>query len=311
MSTADERQYGVGFLVTHPRRPEWGPGRILEVRGLKVTVYFRDLRGDDPREAVKTIDTGSVRLPLAEAQADPFLDNLPPYVDGKFEQPVKKRVTLSEGLEKFRSLFPLYFGDPAYIGDLKAGERAYKWAAHQQFVDTLGSGQLRQLLKDGAVEELRRRALAVEGRVNLLPVFEKAAFRDGLKDDSSATFYFESLAQVLETSSLDQASFESYLEAVDRLPSAEGKTTPAKWTVATILPYLADPGRFMFLKPTVTQDCAARLTFDLKYAPQLNWPTYAQLIKMSKMLLDTLRQYGARDFIDVQSFIWVIGKSWD
>jgi hypothetical protein len=41
--------------------------------------------------------------------------------------------------------------------------------------------------------------------------------------------------------------------------------------------------------------------------PQLNWLTYAKLLEMSGQLLEALRPYGARDFIDVQSFIWMVG----
>jgi hypothetical protein len=67
----------------------------------------------------------------------------------------------------------------------------------------------------------------------------------------------------------------------------------------------------MFLKPNVTKDCAARLTFDLKYSPQLNWATYSKLLEMSHYLMECLTPYGAVDFIDVQSFIWVIGGGWD
>jgi len=67
----------------------------------------------------------------------------------------------------------------------------------------------------------------------------------------------------------------------------------------------------MFLKPEVTQDCAARLIFELNYRPQLNWLTYAKLLEMSRYLLQVLRPLGARDFIDIQSFIWLIGGGLD
>ena len=67
----------------------------------------------------------------------------------------------------------------------------------------------------------------------------------------------------------------------------------------------------MFLKPTVTQDCAVGLMFDLQYSPELNWLTYAKLMEMSTFLLEYLRPYGARDFIDVQSFVWLVGAGFD
>ncbi len=311
MTDSVRLDYHEGLIVLHPRKLEWGPGRVLAVQGSRVTVYFRDLPGDHPKAAVRTIDTTIVSLNSADTQSDPFLDNLPPYADGKFKRPLKKRVTLGEGIEKFRSYCPLFFKDPAYLGDLKSGERRYKWEAHQQFVETLGGEQIEHLLSAGVIADLRDRALAVEGRVNLLAVFEKAAFRDGLRDDAAAVRYFKAFLAILKAPTIEQASFEEYLRAVDSLPSKEGKTSPAKWTVTTILPYLAQPDRFMFLKPEVTQDCAARLTFDLNYRPQLNWLTYAKLLEMSRFLLDELRPYGAADFIDVQSFIWLIGGGWE
>lgn len=303
--------YYEGLIVLHPRKPEWGPGRVLAVQGSQVIVYFRDLPGNHPEDAVRKIDTKFVSLNSADNKSDLFLANLPPYADGRFQRPLKKRVTLEEGIKKFQSYCPLFFEDPAYIGNLKSGERTYKWEAHRQFVETLGGDQLEHLLAAGAIASLRDRALAVEGRVNLLAVFEKAAFRDGLRSDAAAVGYFNALLAILKAPTIEQASFEEYLHAVDSLPSKEGKTSPAKWTVATVLPYLAQPDRFMFLKPEVTQDCAARLTFDLGYRPQLNWLTYAKLLEMSHLLLEELRPYGARDFIDVQSFIWLIGGGWD
>ena len=64
----------------------------------------------------------------------------------------------------------------------------------------------------------------------------------------------------------------------------------------------------MFLKPQPTKDCADRLRFDLQYSADLRWITYNQLLLLSDTLLSLLRPYGARDYIDVQSFMWVVAK---
>ena len=64
----------------------------------------------------------------------------------------------------------------------------------------------------------------------------------------------------------------------------------------------------MFLKPKVTNECADRLRFNLQYSANLRWLTYRKLVEMSDWLLERLRPLGARDYIDVQSFIWVIAK---
>jgi hypothetical protein len=46
---------------------------------------------------------------------------------------------------------------------------------------------------------------------------------------------------------------------------------------------------------------------DLLYDARPNWSTYARLMTLANRLLNRLRPLGARDFIDVQSFMWEIG----
>ena len=50
-------------------------------------------------------------------------------------------------------------------------------------------------------------------------------------------------------------------------------------------------------------------SFDLLYSTYPKWATYDQLLKLSDQLLERLRPLGARDLIDVQSFMWVVGGS--
>jgi hypothetical protein len=76
--------------------------------------------------------------------------------------------------------------------------------------------------------------------------------------------------------------------------------------VLTVLPFLARPDLFMYLKPEPTVGCALRLRFDLHYDPSLQWVTYNQLMTLSNLLLEKLRPLGARDYIDVQSFLSLI-----
>jgi hypothetical protein len=67
----------------------------------------------------------------------------------------------------------------------------------------------------------------------------------------------------------------------------------------------------MFLKPEVTKVAADSLGFNLKYNPTLNWATYEALQRMGAIYLDLLKPLGARDFVDVQSFIWVTCGGYD
>jgi hypothetical protein len=61
----------------------------------------------------------------------------------------------------------------------------------------------------------------------------------------------------------------------------------------------------MFLKPEVTKQAASTFQFDLRYEATPNWETYDALLRMGRVYLELLIPFGARDFVDVQSFIYV------
>lgn len=302
--TAENGGLRPGVLVEHPRRPEWGPGKVAHLRNGNAHVFFRDL--PDRRAKVFAFD----QLRLASSQTDLVLDNLPPFLqkDGEFYLPAE-RVTAEQAREKFLRKFPGGFSDPAYLEDPASEERRYKLRAHDHFVTTLGGGQLERLMDEGATTELARRAQQVVSRVNLLAPMEAAAFREGLSDDAAARSFFPRLSELLSRGP-ERNTFESYAAAVAAVP-AKGKTHTDKWTVATILPFFARPDTFMFVKPSITLAAAERLAFDLRYDPRPNWITYERVLRMSSVYADLLKDLGPRDLIDVQSFFWVTGKQYD
>ena len=77
------------------------------------------------------------------------------------------------------------------------------------------------------------------------------------------------------------------------------------WPIVTLLPFLADPARFIALKPTNTELMAARMGANLKYDTTPNWETYDAALHMARALLGRLQPLGAKDLIDVQQFMWV------
>lgn len=97
------------------------------------------------------------------------------------------------------------------------------------------------------------------------------------------------------------------MAALDALPQPKGRV--ATWPIATLLPFFAQPERHMFLKPEITQQAEERLGFHLNYQPTPNWRTYAKLLELSNVLLEQLKPLGARDNIDVQSFLWIASAS--
>ena len=101
----------------------------------------------------------------------------------------------------------------------------------------------------------------------------------------------------------DSVKFAHLFEAVAQLPADGGKVLT--WPNVTLLPFLANPKKFMALKPSNTELMAARMNFDLRYSTTPNWPTYEATLRMSSFLLERLALLGAKDMIDVQAFMWV------
>jgi len=296
-----------GVLVRHPTKPDWGLGKVLAMQGNNVTIYFKDDATDH-----RTFLIDKIKLNVADDQSDPMLDKLPPFVKGAFVTKTKK-VTIQEGIEAFKKQLPGCFADPNYlgVGDVDVvGERNYKLRAHQRYLDGFGDGKGEALLESGKIDELRDlvQGVVTKDHMNLLSPYEAMAFRDGLiASDKTAAEYFRALFLFVKGGP-NQQSFNALASAVTNLPVQEGRARVATWPVLTLPPFLADPNRFMFLKPEPTQACADRLRFDLLYDSSLRWVTYERLMTMGEILLNELKPLGAQDFIDVQSFMWVIQK---
>jgi len=65
--------YKIGMLVDHPKRPQWGPGKVIALGEGRMYVYFRD----DLEKKAKTLLTTVVSPTIAEEQTDAVLDLLP------------------------------------------------------------------------------------------------------------------------------------------------------------------------------------------------------------------------------------------
>ncbi len=288
----------VGTLVVQPTRPEWGSGKVVKVDGTRAYVVWRDV---PDREAKTMIASFLQRAP---DQEDDILDNLPPLVekDGKLLLP-KARITFKQAVHTFLSYFPQGFYDPGFLGDSKKkGERFYKEAAHDYYVSVLGGDKFRELLENdlaSLVQEVDR----CVGKVNMLHMTEAAAFRDALRDEDAARALFVALADLLDAEEISESVVAPYFDAVCSLPAERGPV--AKWTVATIIPFLSQPKRYMFLKPEVTKKAAESLGFELNYRTEPNWLTYKSLLRMAEIYGQKLAYLKPRDMIDMQSFFYV------
>lgn len=286
--------------VVNPKMLEWGPGRVMQLEGAKAVVCFRDVRADAAGDGLKTMVLRA--LEASPLQSDAWLDNLPPFKNGKF-QVAQPRVTFDEGTAELIRHFPLGFGDPAYA----ARECEPKRAAHALWTSTLGDGQGEALLAEGDLAQLARRALAVVAQAGVLNRVESAALRDGLADAAVAKRAFSALFALLGAADGGDASLAPYFEAVQAI-AIRGKTAASRWTIATTLPFLARPDAFLILKPDVSKCAAERLRFDLVYHAEPNARTYQKLLRMANALLERLAPLGARDLIDVHAYLGEVAR---
>ena len=80
----------------------------------------------------------------------------------------KRAVALTAGARHGRAKFLHYFSKGFRKSLYKDWERGYKWAAHQQWSETLDQASFRKLLTAGKHREIAAHAVAIEARTNLL-----------------------------------------------------------------------------------------------------------------------------------------------
>lgn len=300
--------YAVGALVQMSSRQDWGPGKIVDIVDNKLHIIFRDRRDGEGGRPTILLRTAPA-LHLAGVQSDPLLDNLPPLVGrpGSLQLP-KARLTFKEAWEKFLHHFPGGFENAHYLKE----ERAYKVAANRRFQEEIGLKRAREAFaaQDAAqTDAVISLAASITTSVRLVAPFESAAFHDALRDKAAARIFYEAFFNLLNSPEFGGREFDAYVGALEQLPAKRGRV--ATWPNATVPLYIAQPERFLFLKPEVSKAAAEMLAFDLRYESRVNWATYSAFLEMGNVYLNLLRPLGARDLIDVQTFIFVVGGGYD
>jgi hypothetical protein len=285
-----------GSLIDHKA---WGRGKLLAIRYPNGEAYFPSLVGDVGGA------TRLVRLSVlttSGVQSDPLLDHV-----GLATPAVKRRARpvkamehdLARAIEWFEGEYPGRFDDPKLV----AGELTHKREAHALFVERLGEGRGAQLIADGKGDEIGQILDTLWHHTNIPSRFETMAAHDGLKDGAAAARLLDAVHGLLAAPGA--VAFERLSQAVSLLPAPAGGSRVHTWPNVTLLPFLADPARFIVAKPEVTKRIAARMGRDLLYSTAVKWDTYARVLDMSQKLRDALAPLGARDYIDVFAFIWL------
>lgn len=287
----------VGILVEHP---VWQRGKVIEVNPPYAIIHFPAL-DNSPQGPQRKLRDDAPQLTKSNVQKDPTLDAIetgPPKAKKSAKRKVKDiQHPIDETVHWFEQTFPGKFADEKFL----TADVNTKRAAHDVFNANFGDGRGKAMIEAGKHAEIATALDGIYRSTNILSPFEvKAVHKAFVKGDESAT---KVLATALAfVNSPGMPTFKAMAEAVRELPADGAKVFT--WPIVTMLPFLADPKRFLALKPTNTELMAARMSFDLKYDSTPNWETYDHTLRMSQQLLQRLQQIGAKDMIDVQAFMW-------
>lgn len=173
-------------------------------------------------------------------------------------------------------------------------ERDYKLAASRELNAVLPIEQ--------ALEATANDAAAVRSArvwLNILSPYEAMHMKTVLENPEGAAFLRASA----------RLAMGDYSAGAQGMEVALRKYGNQSWPKATYLGYLWRPTQNMFCKPAVTQDFAQRIghEFAHRYKSRIDEQVYVSLMQLADLTLAAIRPLGAEDYIDVQSFIYVVG----
>ena len=288
----------VGVLVEHT---VWRRGKVIEILSPYAIIHFPAL-ANSPQGPQRKLREDAPQLTKASVQTDPELDGIETG-PGKPKKVSKRKVKdlqndLDAAVQWFEANFPAKFEDEKFID----ADMRNKRAAQETFAANFAEGRGAAMVDEGKHAEIASALDGISRATNILSPFEVKAVKKAFAkaDEASTKVLGTTLAFV---ASPGQPTFKAMAEAVSQLPADGGKVNT--WPIVTLLPFLADPKRFIALKPTNTELIAARMAYDLKYDSTPNWETYDYTLRMAAQLLNRLAPLGAKDMIDVQQFMVV------
>ena len=288
----------VGVLVEHT---VWQRGKVIEILSPYAIIHFPSL-ADSPQGPQRKLREDAPQLTKSSVQSDPALDAVETG-PAKPRKVSKRKVKdlqnmLDEAIQWFEQTYPGKFEDEKFVDNDLRNKRAAAEVFQANFGDGRGAGMVDQ----GQHAQIASTLDGIYRATNVLSPFEvKAVHKAFAKGDESSTRLLGYTLAFLANPG--QHTFKQMAEAVSQLPADGGKVHT--WPIVTLLPFLADPARFIALKPTNTELMAARMATNLRYDTTPNWETYDLSLRMAKSLLDRLAPLGAKDLIDVQHFMWV------
>jgi hypothetical protein len=288
----------VGILVEHT---VWKRGKVIEIISPYAIIHFPAL-ANSPQGPQRKLREDAPQLTKSSVQSDPELDGVETG-PAKPKKAVKRKVKdLANGIDEavawFEQTYPARFDDEKFIDNDLRNKRSAAEVVNANFGEGRGAG----LVDQSQHAQIASTLDGIFRATNILSPFEiKAVHKAFVKADESSTKMLGYTLAFMSNPAMQP--FKQMADAVSQLPADGGKVFT--WPIVTLLPFLADPTRFIALKPTNTELMAARMGANLKYDTTPNWETYDAALHMARALLDRLKPLGAKDLIDVQQFMWV------
>jgi hypothetical protein len=188
------------------------------------------------------------------------------------------------------------FDNPEYL----AWEPNYKRAAAARMRELLAKDRLGEQIAQGRFEDAKADIKhACEGTYsgqqnNLLNQWDRLPIYNAPAEELARGLY-----ALLYGSALFPGRFAPWIDLLAR----EKQTC---WPAATYFLMLHQPDRHIFIKSTPFNKLLGSLQSPIVWATRPNPAKYAEFQRLGRELLEALKPLGAKDMIDVQSFVWIL-----
>jgi hypothetical protein len=204
---------------------------------------------------------------------------------------------IEEAIARFLKFMPGGFAGERY--NSPESERHYKVRARDALATTL---PLEAARSASTTDANLLAAAFTPGKLwtNMLSLQESTRLRETLAGPNGSAF-------VQAAAKFTDGDLAAGLAGMRKAVAPHGAST---WPIATYLPFFWSTERHMFLKPEATRDFAERVghRFAVDYSSEHDPSVYESLIDLANHTASAIAKLGPVDQIDVQSFIWVVGR---
>ena len=282
-------------FIRHSTKSDWGLGVVTAEDATNLDILFE---GIGYRKLAKSfqglVDVAEDDVPtdhgLRSQKAWPQIDR-----DGQRTQARRDLPKRFDGfLQEFLAQYPE--GLLAKSCDEKERDAKVEACAFAQAELTVAA--LDELFASGGHAEIIQRTLRVLTKASMAFPNELTKFRD--VPEASQKGVAERIVKLVKAG-------ERTPEALEALATALGPHGAAKWPVVSLIPFLLDPVRWPFVKPTFVERAAKATGLDVEYDARPNARTYSLVCDLYRDVAGALkaRDVPPRDLIDVQTFLWI------